>query len=167
MAAPRIVSRQIARPPSVQPASKAIPIGMGLSGASKYRPIRDSMQACPVNSRGRLDSREERPGSPPGAAPFQATPPGPGCRPDPRSAPPSCHDWQHGPPGPGRRPRRGPPPTARTRGRRAPLSSRIGRSWHQRWGELANALQDQGIPWPEHEREAVRHVKVEMIASIA
>ena len=28
----------------------------------------------------------------------------------------------------------------------------------QRWGELANQLEDQGIPWPEHERRAFREV---------
>jgi hypothetical protein len=31
--------------------------------------------------------------------------------------------------------------------------------WRERWGRLANDLQDQGIPWPDHEREAFDQVK--------
>jgi hypothetical protein len=38
-------------------------------------------------------------------------------------------------------------------------------AWRQRWGLLANTLQDQGIPWPEHERQAFDLVKAEMEAS--
>jgi hypothetical protein len=34
--------------------------------------------------------------------------------------------------------------------------------WRARWGLLANALQDQAIPWPEHERQAFDQIKVEM-----
>jgi hypothetical protein len=31
----------------------------------------------------------------------------------------------------------------------------------QRWGELANRLDDQGIPWPEHERQAYEQINAE------
>jgi hypothetical protein len=34
--------------------------------------------------------------------------------------------------------------------------------WRRRWGVLANALQDQGIPWPDHERVAFGLTKAEM-----
>lgn len=33
--------------------------------------------------------------------------------------------------------------------------------WRQRWGRLANEMQDQGIPWPEHERAAFERIKAE------
>jgi TubC N-terminal docking domain len=33
--------------------------------------------------------------------------------------------------------------------------------WRQRWGELANKLQDRGVPWPEHERQAFDLVKAD------
>jgi hypothetical protein len=40
------------------------------------------------------------------------------------------------------------------------------RTWpverRQRWGELANMLEDAGIPWPEHERQAFERTKSEM-----
>ena len=31
----------------------------------------------------------------------------------------------------------------------------------QRWGELANRLEDQGIPWPDHEQQAYEQIKAE------
>jgi len=34
--------------------------------------------------------------------------------------------------------------------------------WRERWGRLANQLQDQGVPWPDHERQAFDRVKAEM-----
>jgi hypothetical protein len=34
--------------------------------------------------------------------------------------------------------------------------------WRARWGRRANELQDQGIPWPEHERREFEQVKAEM-----
>jgi hypothetical protein len=34
--------------------------------------------------------------------------------------------------------------------------------WRERWGEVANALQDTGVPWPEHERLAFDQIKDEM-----
>ena len=34
--------------------------------------------------------------------------------------------------------------------------------WRQRWGELANELEDQGLKFPESEREAFRRIKAEM-----
>jgi hypothetical protein len=37
--------------------------------------------------------------------------------------------------------------------------------WRESWGRLANKLQDQGIPWPEHERRAFDQIKAEMTAS--
>jgi hypothetical protein len=37
--------------------------------------------------------------------------------------------------------------------------------WRQRWGLLANELEDQGVPWPEHERRAFALVKAERKAS--
>jgi hypothetical protein len=36
--------------------------------------------------------------------------------------------------------------------------------WRAKWGRLANELQDQGIPWPEHERQAFYRAKAEMEA---
>jgi hypothetical protein len=33
--------------------------------------------------------------------------------------------------------------------------------WRARWGLLANELQDQEVPWPEHERRAFDLVKAE------
>jgi hypothetical protein len=36
--------------------------------------------------------------------------------------------------------------------------------WRAKWGVRANELQDQGIPWPEHERQAFYMVKAEMEA---
>ncbi len=33
--------------------------------------------------------------------------------------------------------------------------------WRAMWGRLANNLEDQGIPWPEHERQAFETVKGE------
>jgi hypothetical protein len=33
--------------------------------------------------------------------------------------------------------------------------------WRERWGRLANDLQDRGVPWPEHERRAFDQVKAE------
>jgi hypothetical protein len=36
--------------------------------------------------------------------------------------------------------------------------------WRQRWGELSNQLEDQGIPFPESERRAFARVKAEMDA---
>jgi hypothetical protein len=35
-------------------------------------------------------------------------------------------------------------------------------AWRERWGSLANHLQDQGIPWPDHEREAFDQVVAEV-----
>jgi hypothetical protein len=35
----------------------------------------------------------------------------------------------------------------------------------EQWGRLANDLQDQGVPWPEHERQAFDLVKAEMEAA--
>jgi hypothetical protein len=37
--------------------------------------------------------------------------------------------------------------------------------WRQRWGELANALQDAGTPFPESEQQAFRQIKAEMDAA--
>src|SRR5579883_2493904 len=34
--------------------------------------------------------------------------------------------------------------------------------WRARWGLLANALQDEGVPWPAHEQRAFEQVKAEM-----
>ncbi len=34
--------------------------------------------------------------------------------------------------------------------------------WRGRWGRRANELQDQGIPWPDHERQAFIEVKAAM-----
>ncbi len=34
--------------------------------------------------------------------------------------------------------------------------------WRARWGRRANELQDQGIPWPDHERRAFAEVKAAM-----
>jgi hypothetical protein len=34
--------------------------------------------------------------------------------------------------------------------------------WRAKWGVRANELQDQGIPWPEHERRAFLEVQAEM-----
>ena len=36
--------------------------------------------------------------------------------------------------------------------------------WRQRWGELSNQFEDEGIPFPESERHAYHQVKVEMAA---
>jgi hypothetical protein len=33
--------------------------------------------------------------------------------------------------------------------------------WRARWGRLANELEDQGIPWPDHERQAFKTIKAE------
>src|SRR4051794_16363278 len=33
--------------------------------------------------------------------------------------------------------------------------------WRERWGRLANELQDQGVPWPDHERIAFDRLKAE------
>jgi hypothetical protein len=38
--------------------------------------------------------------------------------------------------------------------------------WRARWGRLANELQDAGIGWPEHERQAFHMVEAEMEASL-
>ena len=38
-------------------------------------------------------------------------------------------------------------------------------AWRERWGRLANELEDQGVPWPEHERRAFDRIKAEMEAS--
>jgi hypothetical protein len=38
-------------------------------------------------------------------------------------------------------------------------------AWRQRWGRLANELQDRGIPWPDHERIAFDRIKDEMDAA--
>jgi hypothetical protein len=37
--------------------------------------------------------------------------------------------------------------------------------WRQRWGLRANELESQGVPWPEHERQAFNQVEAEMEAS--
>jgi hypothetical protein len=37
--------------------------------------------------------------------------------------------------------------------------------WRQRWGELSNQFEDQGIPFPESERRAYHQAKAEMEAS--
>ena len=34
--------------------------------------------------------------------------------------------------------------------------------WRQRWGELCNAYEDEGVPFPESERRAYHEVKSEM-----
>jgi hypothetical protein len=34
--------------------------------------------------------------------------------------------------------------------------------WRQRWGELSNQLEDEGIAWPQSERRAYHMVKHEM-----
>jgi hypothetical protein len=34
--------------------------------------------------------------------------------------------------------------------------------WRAKWGVRANELQDQGVPWPEHERQAFHQIKAEM-----
>jgi hypothetical protein len=34
--------------------------------------------------------------------------------------------------------------------------------WRERWGRLANELQDQGVPWPEYERLAFGQAKAEL-----
>ena len=34
--------------------------------------------------------------------------------------------------------------------------------WRQRWGELCNAFEDEGVPFPESERRAYDEVKTEM-----
>jgi hypothetical protein len=34
--------------------------------------------------------------------------------------------------------------------------------WRARWGRRANELQDEGIPWPEHERRAFVEIQAEM-----
>jgi hypothetical protein len=34
--------------------------------------------------------------------------------------------------------------------------------WRERWGRLANELEDQGMPFPQHEIEAFRRVKTEI-----
>jgi hypothetical protein len=34
--------------------------------------------------------------------------------------------------------------------------------WRQRWGELCNAIEDEGVPFPESERLAYHQVKDEM-----
>ncbi len=35
--------------------------------------------------------------------------------------------------------------------------------WRARWGCRANELQDQGVPWPDHERLAFAEVKAAML----
>jgi hypothetical protein len=37
--------------------------------------------------------------------------------------------------------------------------------WRQRWGLLANELEDQGLKFPECEREAFEQIKAEMEGS--
>jgi hypothetical protein len=37
--------------------------------------------------------------------------------------------------------------------------------WRAKWGVRANELQDQGVPWPEHERRAFDMVRAEREAS--
>jgi hypothetical protein len=39
--------------------------------------------------------------------------------------------------------------------------------WRERWGRLANQLEDQGVPWPDHERRAFDQIKAEMTEAIA
>jgi hypothetical protein len=34
--------------------------------------------------------------------------------------------------------------------------------WRERRGRLANALEDRGVPWPDHERRAFDQAKAEM-----
>jgi hypothetical protein len=34
--------------------------------------------------------------------------------------------------------------------------------WRKRWGEVANTLQDTGVPWPEHEQLAFDQIKAKM-----
>jgi hypothetical protein len=34
--------------------------------------------------------------------------------------------------------------------------------WRERWGRSAKRLQDEGVPWPEHERQAFERTKAEM-----
>jgi len=34
--------------------------------------------------------------------------------------------------------------------------------WRQRWGELCNQFEDEGVPFPESERHAHHQVKAEM-----
>ena len=37
--------------------------------------------------------------------------------------------------------------------------------WRERWGRRANELEDAGVPWPEHERQAFAEIKAEKEAS--
>jgi hypothetical protein len=56
-------------------------------------------------------------------------------------------------------------PTVPAHGRPAPAElAEWPVEWRAKWGWLANELQDQGIPWPEHERQAFYQVKAEMEA---
>jgi hypothetical protein len=34
--------------------------------------------------------------------------------------------------------------------------------WRQRWGELSNQFEDEGVPFPESEQHAYHQVKAEM-----
>jgi hypothetical protein len=37
-------------------------------------------------------------------------------------------------------------------------------AWRQRWGELSNQFEDEGVPFPDSERHAYHQVKAEMVA---
>jgi hypothetical protein len=38
--------------------------------------------------------------------------------------------------------------------------------YRERWGRIANELQDRGIPWPDHERLAFVQVEMEMAQAV-
>ena len=38
--------------------------------------------------------------------------------------------------------------------------------WRERWGRLANRLDDEGIPWPDHERIALDQISAERAAGL-
>jgi hypothetical protein len=49
--------------------------------------------------------------------------------------------------------------------RPAAVVAEIGRwpiPWRQRWGELSNQFEGEGVPFPESERHAYHRVKAEM-----
>ncbi len=33
--------------------------------------------------------------------------------------------------------------------------------WRMKWGILSNQLQDQGVPWPDYERQAFKTIKAQ------
>lgn len=39
--------------------------------------------------------------------------------------------------------------------------SKLSVRWRERWGILANAYEDMGVPWPDHEQQAFDTIKAE------